>query len=383
MRLIYISPVPLNSFAQRPHHFVHWFHQRFNCPVLWVEPYPARLPNPEDLRRLWHPRPVRSLGPDWMTQDWLDTLHVCSIPLEPLSIGRRLNSLLWRDALRRIDDFITPDALIIAAKPCQFAITLARRYPNNVLVLDVMDHVPAFTSGRSARWLARAEEELAARARWILSSSTALHEKLSRFGTKRRLVRNGLARIQPGRAATVSSGPFVLGFIGTLASWFDWDAVIRLATEIPESQIVLIGPCDAPPARLPPNVHLKPPIPQNRVYEAIRGFSIGLIPFKNNELTEFVDPVKYYEYRALGIPVLSTRFGEMRLRGKDDCVFFIEDAHTSAQVRQIGLSKPDAAATAAFIAANQWDVRFNALDIFQDHAPSAPCPQLIMETCNQ
>ena len=52
MRLVYLSPVPLASFAQRPHHFVQWFHERFDAPVLWIDPTPARLARWSDLRRL-------------------------------------------------------------------------------------------------------------------------------------------------------------------------------------------------------------------------------------------------------------------------------------------------------------------------------------------
>ncbi len=44
-------------------------------------------------------------------------------------------------------------------------------------------------------------------------------------------------------------------------------------------------------------------------------FDVGLIPFKQNALTAAVDPIKYYEYRALALPVISTDFGEMHERG--------------------------------------------------------------------
>ncbi len=55
-------------------------------------------------------------------------------------------------------------------------------------------------------------------------------------------------------------------------------------------------------------------------------FSAGLIPFRNNSLTAGVDPIKYYEYRAAGLPVLTTSFGEMALRKSEDGVFFLDQA---------------------------------------------------------
>ena len=49
MRLVYLSPVSWHSFAQRPHELVRQFHAATQAPVLWVEPYPTRLPVLADL----------------------------------------------------------------------------------------------------------------------------------------------------------------------------------------------------------------------------------------------------------------------------------------------------------------------------------------------
>ncbi|KVO05327.1 hypothetical protein WJ70_26980 [Burkholderia ubonensis] len=56
----------------------------------------------------------------------------------------------------------------------------------------------------------------------------------------------------------------------------------------------------------------------------VREFAVGLIPFRLNDLTSGVDPIKFYEYRSLGVPVWSTNFGEMQQRGADDGVAKIE-----------------------------------------------------------
>ena len=38
MQLVYFSPVPWASYAQRPHKFVEWFHARRVLKVRWVDP---------------------------------------------------------------------------------------------------------------------------------------------------------------------------------------------------------------------------------------------------------------------------------------------------------------------------------------------------------
>ena len=51
MRLLYFAPVPWDSYEQRPHYFArHWLD--LGGAVLWIDPYPSRLPRWNDLRRL-------------------------------------------------------------------------------------------------------------------------------------------------------------------------------------------------------------------------------------------------------------------------------------------------------------------------------------------
>jgi hypothetical protein len=300
-----------------------------------------------------------------------------ALPFEPLAAGRRLNRVLWRDTLARVDAFVDSDTVIAAGKPCALALELAARHPARPLLLDVMDNVPAFAAGLSGRWLARAEDELARRARWIVTSSTQLQRRFARYCDRTLCVRNGL--VPPGDEWPLASDastqpvaiggpappgePLVFGYVGTIASWFDWGAVDALAARYPDATVRLIGPCEAPPPRLRPNVERLPAIPQHRVYEAMRAFSVGLIPFRVNALTECVDPVKYYEYRAMGLPVLSTRFGEMRLRGAADQVVFFDELDTGVDLRarRRAAAQPDV--VAAFRRENAWSRRFDALDL--------------------
>ena len=89
---------------------------------------------------------------------------------------------------------------------------------------------------------------------------------------------------------------------------------------LPKASQSLIDECEAAGAD---NYLIKPFTP-SQVLDALATFDIGLIPFKINELTASVDPVKYYEYRAAALPILSSRFGDMALRNSDDGVYFFE-----------------------------------------------------------
>jgi hypothetical protein len=194
------------------------------------------------------------------------------------------------------------------------------------------------------------------------------------------LVPNGLAMspryeafnwgVLRSQGATINkSKDLVLGYIGAIAPWFDWSLVHRLRQQLVDEgfkrfKIVLIGPVHGDlPGDLPLDVEIKPAMPQELIWDALATFDIGLIPFKINELTASVDPVKYYEYRAAALPILSSRFGDMALRNSDDGVYFFESMQAGQLMVETMLKQaliPDP----SFIRINRWESRFASIDCF-------------------
>lgn len=373
-RLLYLSPSPLSSFAQRPHHFVHWFHQRFDAPVFWIDPGPSRLPRASDWPRLVRhlhrisdqlkgQAPPPALGPVWRHEAWLSHATAAVLPVEPFAIGRQINQLLWRKLLQRTDAFVSPGTVLVMGKPCALALALAKRYPQNHCVFDAMDYMPGFCTGVSRQWMEQAEAQLAQQSQAIWASSHALARGHEQHVGKVSLVLNALTT-PPGQMTgkqTLNPAP-VLGYLGVMDRWFDWSLVNEIAIQNPQVQVRLIGPIhSAPPMALPANVQCLPPVPQHQVYEAMSGFDVGLIPFDLNDVTRYVDPVKYYEYRALGLPVLSTRFGEMAHRSVNDGVYFWDQLQrTEITLPELLQARAGERERLAFCAQNTWAKRFDA-----------------------
>lgn len=371
-RLLYLSPSPLRSFAQRPHHFVHWFHQRYNAPVFWIDPGPSRLPRLSDWprlvnalqrlsKRLTGQAPTASLGPIWQNEEWLQHVTASVLPLEPYAFGRSINQFLWQSLVQRTDSFVNDRTVLVMGKPCALSLALARRYPHNHCVFDAMDHMPGFCVGVSRQWMLHAQDELAKQAHTIWASSHALAQSHSAHLNKVSLVRNALTTPPPSASKTPKRAP-VLGYLGVIDQWFDWRRVIELARQHPQARFKLIGPQRSPPpGSLPDNVQCLPPVPQHLIYPAMADFDVGLIPFALNDVTHYVDPVKYYEYRALGLPVLSTRFGEMVQRGIGDGVYFWDQLEqeqiTLQSILENQASEPE---RQQFCRQNTWQMRFDA-----------------------
>lgn len=108
------------------------------------------------------------------------------------------------------------------------------------------------------------------------------------------------------------TGKVRIGYAGALADWFDYDLLINLSYLFYKFDFVLIG---AEFHKMPnsikngeyPNIHWLGLKSHKNLKYYIDTFDVCLIPFLRNEITEATDPVKLYEYLALGKPTVATR----------------------------------------------------------------------------
>ncbi|MEU3167765.1 glycosyltransferase [Streptosporangium sp. NPDC006930] len=108
-------------------------------------------------------------------------------------------------------------------------------------------------------------------------------------------------------------GPRV-GFFGALDDYLvDFDLLERLAVELPDVSLVLIGDATVPMERLTrhPNVHWLGFRPYERIPAYGSGFDVAIMPWLDNPWIRHSNPIKLKEYLALGLPVVSTDFQEL------------------------------------------------------------------------
>ncbi len=117
---------------------------------------------------------------------------------------------------------------------------------------------------------------------------------------------------QKSIAGKATAGP-VIGFFGLLSEWVDQELILKLAREIPEARLLLIGKADVDVTRLQGvnNIQLEGPKPFSQLPEFIAQFTVGIIPFEVNDLTRAVNPIKLREMLASGCPVVSTALPEV------------------------------------------------------------------------
>lgn len=366
MRLIYLASIPWCSFSQRPHELIRYFHSVTGGQVLWIDPYPGRFPALSDVLNR-RPKPCM---PDCDVPAWMTVVKTRALPVEPLPFSDSINCLLWGDVELAIDRFLDDSTVLGIGKPTTLALRLLSRLRFSWSFYDVMDDNPAFYQGWSRLAMANREQRLIRAVSTLLTTSTFLRDRVQPLAHDVRLVLNACATDRmPEMANPWARGrnqSLVIGYIGTIGHWFDWKLVIALATSRPDIMFRLIGPLYAPSrTSLPHNVRVESPLPHAEALQTMARFDVGLIPFKKNTLTSSVDPIKYYEYRALGLPVVSSAFGEMALRGADEGVYLIDrDSDAARAIDQALVYRAHPERTMQFREDNSWKNRFEQAGIF-------------------
>jgi glycosyltransferase involved in cell wall biosynthesis len=195
-----------------------------------------------------------------------------------------------------------------------------------VKVYDCFDeNVHFFPPGSPAAINAERAEKLAVQnADLVLASALPLKERLDQEHANVVLVPNGAAfeylssseslPVPPELAGV--TGP-VLGFVGTVEHWVNVELIAQVAQELPDFTLVIVGPleCDVTVLRGKPNIILPGRQPYERLPAFLQRFDVAMIPFVESPLTRAVDPVKFYEYSAMGKPVVATPLPTLQARG--------------------------------------------------------------------
>jgi len=193
----------------------------------------------------------------------------------------------------------------------------------------------------------------------VIASSNELFRLCRAVNENTHLVTHGVAHghfaaaagAAAGRPADMPPGK-TAGFAGLISGWVDQDLLVCVARKNPDAGIFLIGKADVDTARLQeePNIRMPGPKEFEDLPGYISGFGVGMIPFKVNDLTRAVNPLKLREMLAAGCPVVSTALPEVEsLRDRmpenqKRHVMIADDADRFAQMVRDCLAGPPAVA---------------------------------------
>jgi glycosyltransferase involved in cell wall biosynthesis len=156
----------------------------------------------------------------------------------------------------------------------------------------------------------------------------------------------------------------VLGYFGLISEYVDLELIAAVARRRPEWSFVFVGSarCDARALDGLDNVHLLGGKPYEELPRYCRAFDVGLIPFRMNQLTRAVNPIKLREYLAAGLPVVSTPLPEVLCYNPAVQTAETPDRFVYACAQALTMTgNGDAAARRAMVRDESWRARVEQL----------------------
>ncbi len=239
----------------------------------------------------------------------------------------KVNASVCRQALlRAVFPVVGPAAQSIGLVEQPFWGRVLKRGDFGKIFYDCLDEIRMFSGKSSADRFTQHESALIALSSGIFVTARSLEQDLRMRAPEARILRvpNGVdytsftqrAKEAPRPADLEGVRKPVAGYVGTIAEWMDIDLVREVAKAIPDISIVFVGPASAPRTMEAlqdlTNFHWldRKDYPEMPAY--IRAFDICLIPFTTGGLSRTTNPVKIFEYFALGKPVVTTDLYELR-----------------------------------------------------------------------
>lgn len=149
-----------------------------------------------------------------------------------------------------------------------------------------------------------------------------------------------LAEILPGIKKPV------IGYFGAIERRIDYTLVKKVIADNPDKSFVFVGPVDADYIREgdfeAPNLHLPGQVPYELMPAVLKGFDVCIIPFKKDDVSNNIFPLKLFEYLGAGKPVVSTNFNDDLQSFTAGLVPYCSTADEFTQALNDALDKPQA-----------------------------------------
>jgi glycosyltransferase involved in cell wall biosynthesis len=304
-----------NDFWFRKQHFMSRL-VRLGHRVLYVQPSFSMV------RASEHPQLARNRWFRGLVERVDDNLHLFSPPRMLPKPGTPFSSRLnyrWFAGLvdREARKLGFNDALLWVYRP-EYASALERiRHAH--LVFDLADDLAAYNmSSFQYDYISGCIEKLAAKADMMVVTSPTLLEKYHQMTRQCVLVTNGFDEtLFDGNSKSVPedlqpiSRP-VIGFVGVLFSFLDYDLLYKTASTMSEASFVFVGPVEnsgkhgVQRLQTLRNTYFLGRKPRAQIPAYITNFDICINPFQVDDVSRAVSPLKVYEYLACGKPVVST-----------------------------------------------------------------------------
>ena len=350
-----------------------------NHQVLWVNSMGLRAPelNISDIKRaftkLYQFAASLAQTPDETRDDTVpDNVHVVSpmaIPLLKFQFVRQLNHfLVMRYLTKKLTAWnISQPILITSAVE---SVDVIDELGATIKVYYCADEYSEI-AGLDSELVKSLERELLAKVDLVVTTSSELQRTKGELHSNVHYLPHGVdykmfsSALQPAEmpADLMGISRPLIGFVGLLGEHINYELIKRLAVEVPNASIVLIGPVEEhitlPESKSINHLGSKP---YASLPSYLAQFAVAIIPYAYSDRNKFANPTKLREYLAAGCPVVSTL--QIEAGKLTEYVDFAanEDDFISAVRRVLDQGgKKSHEALSASMAEHSWGARANSL----------------------
>ena len=344
--IICISTADWEDFWTRKQRFMLKFAQQ-NNKVLYIEQQMHVLGYLKHFRLHWKRVYLWLFG----SREIFENLFVYTLPIllpfyKKSPVINKINHLFALALIRREAKKLRLKNPILWIYPPESNVLIGK-FNEKAVVYDCVDEWSAFKGMLKKRVIQEFEKRLLLKADLVIVTAQPLYESKKKLTRNVYLVPNAA---EPAHFAKASIEETevpkeiaqlkkpIIGFVGSIQYWIDFDLIRYIALARLDWTIVLIGPvgrlAEVEKIKDIPNIHLLGKKDYECLPNYLKAFDVCINPFIIDEVGENVSPLKLYEYLATGKPIVSVnmpeaeKFGELVRIGhtKEDFLNKLEEA---------------------------------------------------------
>lgn len=387
MHVYWFSPIRYDYLHQRPQKLVERF-LAMNIPVTYVQPTGVRDLRSEAspirllFKSLWYhvlafvagvmPLVPRTKKPKELRRP----LSILSLPVT-IPVNRfnsksleALNAGVYRTFLRReiLCQRRTETTIAVFENPFWGRVLKGGEFDR--LCYDCLDDVSIYAGHASLERYTAYEQNLLDMSDVVVATAHKLQARLRKKTSKHvHRIPNGVDADWFRTRAEACSTPAdlrplarpIVGYVGSIAGWLDYDLIREVARLMKDVSFVFVGPAEhkgrVEQLCCSPNISWLGQKAYEDVPAYIKCFDVCMIPFRQGEIAETTNPVKVFEYFALGKPVVSTPLRELQDYQRDGLVYAGDSPAAFADALRRGLTEREQdkqTARVGIAAAHSW-----------------------------
>lgn len=238
---------------------------------------------------------------------------------------KNINDKIMSNILKRLDKENNYDVIIIT-HPKQYDIIPKNFFNSKLFIYDCMDNYKCWPNFNKNK-LINNEKKIVESSKYVITTSQDLYNEIIKCNphliSKIHVVNNGvdietfdINKINKVDDVDIfkQNNKKKVGYIGTISIWMDLDLIKNVALKNSNIDFYIIGPVEKG-TNLEKysdieNIIFTGSQPYYSIPNILNDLDVCIMPFKKTDLVKSVNPVKIYEYLAMGKPVIALRYDE-------------------------------------------------------------------------